>query len=274
MRKTLIKWLILTSLMTYAAVATIWAGGEARQYGCKGIEVCITNATSADTITRQGVLDELSRYPRKITGTPLERLDTRHIEHYLSGFSNFEDVECSVTTDGVLNVRIVPMVPAIRVFEPDRSYYINKDGKVIESKASFFVDVPVVAGKFNESFTPRHLLPVTRFISQDPVLSKLVGMVEAKDPKNIILVPRIQGHVINFGDTTRLEEKRDALLSLYRKVMPYKGWEAYDTISVKFRGQVVATRRDKKRTHHGGIYDDDIDMEEATLPVMAQGNPN
>ncbi len=119
---------------------------------------------------------------------------------------------------------------------------------------------------------PRQVLPVTRFIENDPVLSKLVGMVEASDPDNIILVPRIHGHVVNFGDTNRLEEKRRALITVYRKVMPYKGWEEYDTISVKFKGQVVATRRDKRPMEHGGIYDDDTDMEEATLPVVAAVN--
>ena len=272
MRKTILKWLILTSLIAYAVIAAIWAHGEARLHGCSGIDVTISNASSADTVTRQGVMEELSRYPRKIIGTPLERLNTRHIEKYLSSFSNFEDVECSLTTDGKLSVRITPMVPAIRVFDGDKSYYINKDGKVIESKASFFVDVPIVSGKFSKTFTPRQVLPVTRFIENDPVLSKLVGMVEASDPDNIILVPRIHGHVVNFGDTSRLEEKRRALITVYRKVMPYKGWEEYDTISVKFKGQVVATRRDKRPTEHGGIYDDDTDMEEATLPVVAAVN--
>lgn len=55
---------------------------------------------------------------------------------------------------------------------------------------------------------------------------------------------------------------------MYRKVMPYKGWEAYDTISLKFEGQVVATRRDKSRLNHGEDNGDDIALEEATLPQL------
>lgn len=269
MRKSILKWLILTLLIIYACGITIWARSESRRHGCQGIEVAIESASSADTVTQKGVLDELSRYPRKIVGVPLETINTRDVEKYLSGFSNFEDVECTLTTSGFLNVKVQPMVPAIRVFDGDKSYYINKTGKVIESKPNFFVDVPVVTGNFSRTFSPLQVLPLVRFIERDKVLSKLVGMIEAKDADNLILVPRIHGHVINFGDTNRLEEKRRALLSVYRKVMPYKGWNAYDTISVKFRGQVVATRRDKSRTDHGGILDNDPDMEEATLPVIA-----
>ncbi len=269
MRKSLLKWLILTLLISYACGITIWAHNEARLHGCNGIEVTIESNASADTVTSRGVLEELSRYPRKIVGTPLLSIDTRHIEKYLSRFSNFEDVECILTTDGKLSVRIQPMVPAIRVFDGEKSYYINKEGKVIESKPNFFVDVPVVTGHFTSEFTPLQVLPLVKFIERDPVLSKLVGMIEAKDADNLILVPRIHGHVVNYGDTNRLAEKRRALLAVYRKVMPYKGWNEYDTISLKFKGQVVATRRNKTRADHGGIYDDAADMEEATLPVIA-----
>lgn len=269
MGKTILKWLLLTVLLVYACGITVWARNESRRHGCQGIEVTIERGTSADTITKHGVMEELSHYPRKLVGMPIESIDTRHLEKYLSRFSNFEDVECTLTTDGKININIQPMVPAIRVFDGDKSYYINKEGKVIESKPNFFVDVPVVIGNFNSGFTPLQVLPLVRFVERDKVLSKLVGMIEAKDADNLILVPRIHGHVVNFGDTTFLADKRRALLSIYRKVMPYKGWNEYDTISVKFRGQVVATRRNKSRTDHGGVYDDAPDMEEATLPVIA-----
>jgi len=58
----------------------------------------------------------------------------------------------------------------------------------------------------------------------------------------------------------------------YRQVMPYKGLEEYDTISVKFRGQVVATRRDKTRLNHAEEYEEEIDLEEATLPDTGDGD--
>ena len=265
MIKSILKWLILTSLMVYAAWAAIWARGEAKLHGCKDIVVNISYSATADTVTRSGVLDELSRYPETIIGRPIETINTLSIEKYLSQFSNFEEVNCVLTTNGILNVNVVPMIPALRVFDGDKSYYINKDGKEIRSKANFYVDVPVVAGKFSKTFRPVELLPVVRFVNSDSILNKLVGMIEAKDADNIILVPRIHGHVVNFGDTTRLREKRQALLTVYRKVMPYKGWEEYDTISVKFKGQVVATRRNKSVADHGADYSDDIDLEEATL---------
>ena len=93
-------------------------------------------------------------------------------------------------------------------------------------------------------------------------------MVYAADDDNLILIPRIQGHVINFGDTNRLVEKKNALIAVYRKVIPYKGWDEYDTISVKFRGQVVATRKNKGNQYKQNTDFEETDMEEATLPDL------
>lgn len=267
MRKTLLKWLLLTCLLAYVTCVTVWAHGEADRHVCKGFNISIASTAMADSVTVNGVKEELARYPKKVKGVPVSAVNTLEVERFLSKFSNFENVECNLTTDGMLNVHILPMVPEIRVFDGESSYYINKDGKRIESKANFFVDVPVVRGRFTKTFLPKDVLPVSRFVQNDATLRELVGMLEAQDADNIILVPRIHGHVVNFGDTTRLGEKRRALLTFYRRVMPYKGWEHYDTISVKFRGQVVASRRDKGTAVHGPEYVEDVDMEEATLPA-------
>lgn len=268
MWKTILGWVILVLLAAYVVWAAIWAHAEASKNACKGIDIHIVEGYTTDSVSRKGVMAEISRYPEKIIGSQIPAINTRKLEQYLKAFPQFEDVSCSFTTDGRLKVNVTPMVPELRIFEDSSSYYINKDGKRMISKASFFVDVPVVSGKFNDKFHPKDVLPVTRFIAGDPVLSRLVGMVRADDADNIILVPRIHGHVINFGDTNNLAEKRQALITMYRKVLPYKGWQEYDTISVKFRGQVVATRRNKGAQHLQNVEFDDNDMEEATLPEI------
>lgn len=268
MVKTILKWALLLVLLAYAIGATIWAHGEARKNACNGINIEIIRGFSADSVTKQGVMNEIQGYRGKIVGEQLSSINSRDIERYLKSFPQFEDVMCSFTTKGELNVKVIPMIPELRVFDDSLSYYINKEGKRMKSKSSFFVDVPVVSGKFNEEFRPDYLLPVTRFIASDPLLNKLVGMVHAEDADNIILVPRIQGHVVNFGDTSRLPEKKRALMAVYKKVMPYKGWDEYDTISVKFKGQVVATHRKKAALQPKNNSFEEVDMEEATLPEV------
>lgn len=265
--KTVWKWIILSLLLAYIVGMAIWANMEAARHSCQGISITVKGGGITDSVTQQGVLDMLRRYPEKIVGMPLNRVNTLGIEDYISSLNNFEDVRCYLTSRGFLAVEIQPLIPEIRVFDGKGSYYVNKDGKRIRSSADFFVDVPVVTGHFSKDFRPTELLPVVRFVERDSVLRQLVTMYKADDRHNIILVPSILGHVINIGDTTRLSEKREAILTAYRRIMPFKGWNYYDTISVKFRGQIVATRRDKKPLYPFEPIVEEEDPEAASLPT-------
>lgn len=265
MMKTLIRWSVLVVLLGYVILMAAWARDEARRNVCRGVEIIVANGNAADSVTNDGVLYELRKYPSRIVGTPLSQLDTRAIEKYLGDMPQFEEAICNITTSGNLRVRIVPMVPAARIFDGDESYYINKEGKRMPSKATYFVDVPVVTGNFSKEFPAAGVLPLVKFIEKDKDLNNLVGMIYARSSRDLYLVPRIHGHIINFGDTTDLENKSQALLTFYRKVLPYKGWEEYDTISVKYKGQVVATRRDKSRPERNIETEEDPDLEETYI---------
>lgn len=259
------KWVILVLLLGYAAGISVWANREARDHLCTGIEVDVEGGNQPEASVRKGVLEELKRYPRKIVGAQIHDINVAEIEKYIARNNNFESVDCIISSHGQLVVRIVPLIPVMRVFFGDKSLYINKDGRHITSNAEYFCDVPIVTGQFNKNFQPQALLPLVTFINRDKMLGELISMIEAKDANNLILVPKIRGHVINFGDTTRLEDKKKALSLFYRQVMPYKGWEEYDTISVKFRGQIVATRRDKTRRNVAETFENEVDPEEGTL---------
>lgn len=269
---TIFKWSLLLLLMGYTTWISVWARKEADSRVCHEIKVDIKNSRPTDSITRRGVIHELSRYPAKIVGTPLSSLNTQGIENYLSKLRNFENVECNITSGGNLKITVKPMVPVMRIFTNGKSFYVNRNGKFVESNPEFFADVPIVSGRFKKGFQPVDILPVIDFVKTDPFLNNFISMTVAESADNIILVPRILGHVINFGDVSRLDEKRDALLLFYRKVIPYKGWEEYDTISVKFKGQIVATRRNKTIIKHSSDEIEDVDMEEATLPELTESN--
>lgn len=274
MWKPILKWMILTVLLAYVVGMFVWARAEATRHLCSGIVVAIDGDGQVSSISEKSVKEVLENYPGKILGEPIHSINTYEIAQYLRGFNSFETVDCMITTQGNLMVKVTPMVPALRVFEGGKSYYVNKDGKTMAAIPGFHVDVPIVSGTFSKKFRPEYVLPVVRYIQRDSMLSSVVGMIQARNKDNIILVPRIKGHVINIGDTTRLDEKRKAIMTAYRSIMPYKGWETYDTISVKFKGQIVATRRDKTPLFPIAVVDEEEDREEAALQASEEGATN
>lgn len=266
MIKLILKWLILLALLSYIAIASMWAIDYAEQQTLDDIVINIDKNSPTKFVTKEGVVQKLGKTADKIKHTPIAELYIEKLERQLSQDNSFENVECYITSDNKLQIDIVPMIPEIRVFSPDgKSYYINKDGKRIDTGNEFFMDVPVVTGNFDQKFPAKNILPVTRHIAADDYLKNLITMIEVKSATNILLYPCIKGQVINIGDTTELTKKFDNLTLFYRKVMNHKGWETYDTISVKFRNQIVATRRDKSKKIHSIEVDDSVNIDEQSL---------
>lgn len=266
MIKLILKWLILLALLSYIAIASIWAIDYAEQQTLDDIVINIDKNSPTKFVTKEGVIQKLGKTADKIKHTPIAELNIEKLERQLSQDNSFENVECYITSDNKLQIDIVPMIPEIRVFSPDgKSYYINKDGKRIDTGNEFFMDVPVVTGLFDRKFPAKNILPVTRHIAADDYLKNLITMIEVKSATNILLYPCFKGQVINIGDTTELTKKFENLTLFYRKVMNHKGWETYDTVSVKFRNQIVATRRDKSKKNHSIEVDDSINIDEQNL---------
>lgn len=273
MWKTVFKSILCVVLLGYVAFAFAFVHEENAKRVCNGIDLRIVGNSLPDSVLHQGVNSQLAKYKHKLKGERLESIDLQKLEDYLSNFSNFESVECSVNPDSRLRITIVPIKAEVRVFtDKGPSFYLNRYGKRIEADAEFFVDVPVLIVPDKYSSSMQSAMSVIRYIASDPDLGPLIAAYKLDGPNDIILIPRLHGHVVNFGDSTRLAQKKAALLTAYRKVLPAKGWNTYDTISVKFKDQIVATRRNKSIASHGPAEEEGEDLEEATLPDVANIN--
>ena len=263
-------------LIGYVSAAFALAHIENDARTCTGIDLRIEGSAIPDSVMLKGINSQLRKYGHRLKGERIGNINLQELEDYLGDFTNFESVECSFNPDSRLRITVTPIKPEVRVFASDgSSYYINRYGKHIDADAEFFMDVPVLLSSKRGDSHIDAALPVIRYVSADPELQSLVAAYKVDGPHDIILIPRIQGHLVNFGDSTRLDEKRSALLAAYRQVMPVKGWNFYDTISVKFKNQIVASRRNKAVSDHGPEDDDGEDLEEATLPdVVAEATAN
>lgn len=274
MRRKVTKWLILTGLIAYAVLMSAWADSAVRSRKCTGLEIDIRPVTTEENpvfLKPEAVKNELGPLAQTITGRSLYDIDTDSLERHLNTLNNFEHVEVVRTSSGKLLISVLPLIPEARVFTPASTYYINKDGKRMDARADYHVDLPVIRGNFTDRMPASGALPVVRYLRENPLMASLVTMIDYRSPTNILLVPRIRGHVINLGDTTELPEKFEKLTLMYRKVMPHVGWNTYDTISLKFKGQIVATRADKTIRKHGEEAPPPTeDFEESALPSPAE----
>lgn len=234
--------IILAAYLCFALSATAKMADNDTFTGCR---ITVADTVNSGFVTRLEVSQECDDIMQWITTRKRKDLDLNDLENKLRASDKVEKVNVSILNNGTLAIDVVPMTPVARVFDGAHSYYINSSGKRISADPRFHVDVPVVVGSFSEAYPPTRLLPLLHHIAEHPELDALVSTVKQARNGDIIIVPTIRGHVVNFGDTSLVENKFARLREFYRQVMPVRGWETYDTLSVKWRGQIVASQRDK-----------------------------
>lgn len=242
----IVRYILLLILSALLVWGVFWARNKAKAELCTSIDVKVENTEVTSFVTPQGIINDLQKLNFKIVGLPMWQINSDSIEKALSKSQFLESAQCYKGQNGVFHISVKQLVPVLRVFDGDNSYYVNREGKRIPSSTNYFTDVPIIEGHFTKAYGPEKLLPMIDYVSHDSTLSSIVTMYKFRDPQNIYIVPCFNGHVVNMGDVENYKDKFRKLLLFYRKVMPVKGWNAYDTISVKWDHQVVATLAQKK----------------------------
>ena len=233
-------------MLAAAIIAGIlWARYKSQGEVCTSVEVEVLNADSTSFVTPQGVLNDIQNRGIKLKGEHMEDIDASSIERALRQSPYLESANIVKCADGRLIIQVSQLVPVMRVFDGDNSYYVNRAGKHMDASSYYHTDVPVVQGHFTKKYPATRLLPLIDYVESDTLLRSMVTMYTVKDTNNILIVPVFSGHVVNMGDAQGFENKFAKLKLFYQKVMPQRGWNTFDTISVKWNHQIVATRRQK-----------------------------
>lgn len=268
--KLTLLWAILSVLLiVYMIVAFTITTRRAQESLCKGVDIVVHDQGGLKFVTVDDISHEIRNENNQYLAKKVGEINTHKIETRLNAIDKIERANCVFFNNSRLRIDVMPLVPVARVFDDKGSYYINREGKKMLADPRYRVDVPIVVGNFDKQFPAVSILPLLSYISNDPTWNSLVSSVKIS-PKNrdIIIVPMIKGHVINFGDTTMIENKFARLKTMYKEVLPVKGWTYYDTISVKWRGQVVATRFKKEKSKNTATFADSIDLEANDVETM------
>ncbi len=258
-------------LFVYLVIALTLTATESDTDLCRGVNITVNNSDSAGKqfVSAEELAHEIGDLPQKAKKMTLASINTQDIRRTLLSLDKVEDVQVLRLTDGTIDITAQPIIPVMRVFDNGKSYYINKDGKRVSANARYHKDVPIVEGHFDPAdtlFTPQSLLPLINYIASDSIWNSFISMVKVKSPNDIILVPVIREHVINIGSPDNFDDKFSRLKKFYTEVLPRQGWEKYDTLTLKWRGQLVASKRKRHSAPVESVkYEDEDAVDTGTM---------
>lgn len=170
-----------------------------------------------------------------------EKLDLKNIEQTINKHSLIDHSEVYVSVDGRLKTEVTQKTPIARVFNENRSFYIDYKGGKMPLSDNFSARVPLVYGDINNTYA-KDFVTLLKLVHDDDFLKKnIIGMNILTDG-SVIMKNRNYSYDIIFGRTIHMERKFNNYKAFFQKAVQDTLLDSYKTINLKFTKQVVCTK--------------------------------
>jgi cell division protein FtsQ len=259
----IVLWIIgLSGLFASLAFAT----GKEKNVIAENMYVLVNNTEVNAFIDEEDVKDFFKERHDSILNTRLKNINVNDLEKALNSHPAVENADIAVDVNGDVNINVTQRTPLVRVFNLDgESYYIDDKSKLMPLSDKYTARVLVATGYIIEPYASRYQVPVnciaknelfskvsvlddiydiSEFISHDSVLASLIHQINVMPNKELELFPSIGNHKIIFGEAKDLQEKFEKLKLFYTDGLnKTDGWNKYSTINIKYKNQVVCTKK-------------------------------
>ena len=212
------------------------------------VEVDLEAVSGVYFVEEKEILSILSSsFPELKKGLSMQELPLNDIEDRLLGHPFIRTAEASVYQQGILKLNLTQHEPMARIARPESADgYITKEGLLISTSPTYTSRVLIIHGAYIGSLMDQgrldvmsELIPLIQFITQDKFWSAQVTELEINGRNDIRIHQQVGNQVIEFGDAKDFESKFNRIAVLYQEILPRKGWDAYQRISVKYKNQIV-----------------------------------
>ena len=218
---------------------------------CSDLKVEITGADEHLFIDEKDVKDLINKNA-DLTNKKVNQIDLRGIEAELEKTAWVKNAELFFDNNQVLQVRIEERQPVARIFTVQgSSFYIDSAGvrlplsEKLSARVPMFTNFPSekVPLSAPDSLLMKGVISLGRSITYDSFWRAQIEQVYITPQATFELVPVIGDQTIVFGDASDIDSKLTNLYTFYKKAWVQNGVNAYEKLDVRFRNQVVATRR-------------------------------
>ena len=235
--------LCLLSLMLtlYLVIALATSQGMAAEAPCNGVRISVSQNAMSPFVTPDDIDHELGGIVASADSTAAAYYNLREMERRLGALSIIENVNCRRLANDMIAIDVVP-------------------------SARYQIDVPVIITDNDSLANAEEIIPLLDRIAENKMWSQLVSALKVDRSGDIFIVPAVSGHIVNIGDGSNIDDKMTRLFAFYNQVLDVKGWNYYDTISVKFANQVIG-KIVPGRLRKNVTDDDDLSFEDEDIDI-------
>ena len=235
--------LTMIALAGYLIFAVVYTSPLPDGDVCRRIETRVLDADGLGFINEKDVQNQLGRMNQKYIGTQIGKIDFNEIETLIKKNPFVCEASCYYTADGAIRIDVTQRRPKFRVMTAYGNFYIDEQRQRMPTSTRFSVYVPVVTGIVNDDFLCGALYDFVDEIEDDDFWRSQITQIRVMPKNELQLTPRVGNHVICLGTLDGADEKLEKLRTFYRKGLPYIGWNRYRVIDLRYKNQVVCTKK-------------------------------
>lgn len=233
---------------------------------CKNLDINVNQDDELYFLNKMDIADLIHERGDSIVNQPKATVNIVGIENALKSHENIANAKVYVTIDGKVKVEVKQRRPLLRVMTaPGDSYYLDDEGRLMPLSDKYTAKVVIANGNIFESYAKNYkysimdiakddkkrkasmldeLYAMGVYIDANPFWKAQVKQIYINEENDMELVPLAGNQKIIFGDTTAMEEKFNKLLTFYQQGLNTTGWwNKYSTINLKFKNQIVCTKK-------------------------------
>ena len=235
---------------------------------CRSLNININDDDEMFFVQKEDIKQLLKSRGDAIIDQPVRSINIPQIEKVVNSHPSVESAEVYMDVNGGLNIDITQRKPLVRIInDSNETYYIDTGGKLMLLSDNYSARVLVANGKIHEPYAQRHVYSIdqiekrsgakdstilddvfelAKYITKDAFWKAQIQQLYVNDNREFEMIPRVGDHVILFGDASDIDEKFHKLMTFYNEAMNKTGWwNNYSVINLKYKGQVVCTRREE-----------------------------
>lgn len=187
---------------------------------------------------------------KPLVGTQLDRLNLKRLEARVKSEGLVKECQIGADLSGSLNIAVTQHQPIARLIERqgirnDEDGYLNAEGQILPTSDHYTARVLLLSGPYfdriNSLTAPRYatLMKFVKYVVNDPFWRAQIAQVQVDRDGDMTLLPQVGSHHIEFGPPDEPEAKFLKLKLFYKQILPAKGWDTYQRVSVRYRNQIV-----------------------------------
>ncbi len=241
-------WIAIGGLMFTLLLAAM---SKKNRGNCRDYVISLNGDENNMFMNREDVtvlLEELMNGPVK--GQPITSFKLRELEQKLEQNSWINNAELYFDNRDVLHVSVSEKIPVARVFTVSgQSFYVDNLSNRFPLSEKRSARVPVFTGfpqkkqlNTKDSLLLKEIAATANHIINDPFWNAQVSQIDILPDRTFEMIPVVGDHRVKLGTGENIASKFRRLYVFYQQVLKNTGLNAYKTIDVQYRGQVIASQ--------------------------------